>query len=97
MRPVLAYRDMEGNTFFAGPEVVKKINWAGSITEFVLTAPLIIPPVFILGLGGVKRYHFGDGIVMKLSPDGRLQYDTSFTTSHSRFMYGGRLVPPVIH
>ncbi|HJY23430.1 MAG TPA: hypothetical protein VJ279_11115, partial [Hanamia sp.] len=65
-----AFRDYNGNTYFVGSQLIKKVK-IGSIIASVITAPTIIAPIMILG-AGTSKCKLLDANVVKLSSKGTL-------------------------
>ncbi|MET0636711.1 MAG: hypothetical protein ABWZ25_11845 [Chitinophagaceae bacterium] len=82
-----SFRDAEGNTYFAGSAVIKKPKW-GSIFWSVVTAPLVIPPIVIVG-AGLNKYKMMDAIVVSQDGKGTLKVNDDIKADHSKF-YSGR-------
>lgn len=74
-----SFMDHTGNTYFVGNSFVKKPRW-GAITASVITAPLIMPPIFILSLGGTSKARLADPLLVKLDAKGGLTYETPIET-----------------
>lgn len=80
-----AFRDYEGNTYFVGSELIRKVK-IGAIAASVITLPTYILPPLILGIAGTSKCKATDAIVMKLSPKGVLSYDNTIDCSNTRFV-----------
>jgi hypothetical protein len=79
----LSFRDYQGNTYFAGSYIVKRVRWGG-IAAAVVTSPLIITPILILG-SGTTKYKLEDGIMLKQNAKGALTVDKSIPANNTRF------------
>jgi len=94
-----SFRDFEGNTFFAGSELVKKTRWV-AIAASVVTAPLIFPPIFIIGTSGTSKCKLSDVMVIKQNAKGAINFvnsipadNTSYYPASTPFnMYDGRSI-----
>lgn len=78
-----AFRDYNGNTYFVGSQLIKKVK-IGSIVASVLTAPLIVPPIMILA-PGTSKCKLLDANVVKLSSKGTLSLDNTIACVYSSF------------
>jgi outer membrane protein assembly factor BamB len=76
MIPGPSFRDFNGNTYFTGTAVVRKIRW-GALSAAVATAPLLLPPLYILGSTGVKKYQIQDAMLVRQDTTGKLSYENS--------------------
>jgi len=79
-----AFRDFDGNTYFSGSQVIKRPRW-GCIASSIITLPLIIPPPFILGFGGLNKYKVTDALVVKQGDRGTLTLENTIPSKHSGF------------
>ncbi|HZX59385.1 MAG TPA: DUF6770 family protein, partial [Mucilaginibacter sp.] len=79
-----AFRDFKGNTYFTGPEMIRRTRW-GSIASSIITAPLIVPPIWILGFGGTSKCKTTDAMVVKQDGKGELSVENSVPTDHSSY------------
>ncbi len=86
-----AFRDFDGNTYFAGPQMIKKTRW-GCIVSSVITAPLIVPPIWILGGVGLTKCKITDAMLAKQDAKGEFSVENSIPTDHSRYFRGGNAV-----
>jgi hypothetical protein len=92
-----SFKDYQGNTYFAGSSFIKRARW-GSIISSVITAPLIFPPLFILGSNGTQKCKIKDAFLLKQSIKGELVLENSIKGNNSKFypayiptyMYNGR-------
>lgn len=82
-----AFKDYEGNAYFAGTSFKRKPRW-GAIGASVVTAPLVIPPLWILMLTGSQKVQSRDALLFKQDKNGTLSYVNSIPTTHSRYMTG---------
>ncbi|MGN6193405.1 MAG: DUF6770 family protein [Ginsengibacter sp.] len=78
-----AFRDYNGNTYFVGSQLVKKVK-IGSIIASVITAPTIIAPIIILSIG-TSKCKLLDANVVKLSSKGTLSLDNTIACANSKF------------
>jgi hypothetical protein len=69
----ISFRDFQGNTYFAGDGVVKKIK-VGSIVSSTILAPTVILPIWILGFGGTQKAKVGEPMLLKLDAKGALSW-----------------------
>ena len=78
-----AFRDYNGNTYFVGSQLIRKVK-IGTIIASLITAPLIIPPLFILA-PGTSKCKLLDANVVKLSSKGTLSLDNTIACKNSSF------------
>lgn len=81
-----AFRDYQGNTYFAGMTLKRKVK-TGAIISTILTAPFLMPPLFIAG-GGYTKYKFTDAFIMKQLPDGKLATIQNISCKESKYRIG---------
>lgn len=81
------FKDYQGNTFFAGTSYKRKPKW-GAIGAAVVTAPTIIVPLWIIGIGGTQKEQSRDAMIFKQDKKGTFSYVTSIPTAHSRWLPG---------
>ncbi len=79
-----AFRDYNGNTYFVGSELIRRVK-IGAIAASIISIPTILLPPMILGIAGTTKCKTTDAIVMKLSPKGVLTYDYTIDCANSRF------------
>jgi hypothetical protein len=87
MIPGLNFRDYNGNTYFAGSNMSRKTRW-GCIASSVLTSPLIMPPLFILGSAGTSKFRITDGVLLKQDGSGKLTQVSAIEASRGRVLSG---------
>lgn len=68
-----SFKDYEGNTYFVGSGIRKKVK-IGSIISTTLLAPFVIPAVYVAGFGYTK-YAVQDGMIVKQTPKGVITLD----------------------
>lgn len=73
-----AFRDFQGNTWFAANNIHRHPRW-GSITAAVITLPIIFPPLFLLG-PGTHKYSSESVTLVKQDSLGRLTLASSVPT-----------------
>jgi len=78
-----AFRDYNGNTYFVGSQLIKKVK-IGAIIASVITAPTIIAPIMILA-PGTSKCKLLDANVVKLSSKGTLSLDNTIACDNSSF------------
>jgi len=83
------FKDYQGNTYFAGTSYGRKPKW-GAISASVITMPLIIPPLWILGMAGTQKAQPRDAMLFKQNEKGVLSYVNAIPTYHGRY-YNGRI------
>ena len=81
-----AFRDYNGNTYFVGSQLIKKLK-IGCIISSVITLPTIVIPIFILSTGTTKC-KLNNANVLKLSSNGALSLDNTISCADSRFIQG---------
>ena len=79
-----AFRDFNGNTYFTGPQVIRRTRW-GCIASSVITAPLLIPPIWILSAGGTSKCKITDAMLLKQNSKGIVEVDNSIPTDHGSY------------
>jgi len=84
-----AFKDFEGNTYYTGSSLQKKAR-IGSIISTIVTAPLILPPIFIAPFGYTKM-KFSDAMLVKQTPDGKLLYENTIPGNSSKYYSSRRL------
>ena len=71
-----AFKDYNGNTYYVGTAFSKKANWA-IIVPSVITAPLILPPIYLLAAGGTQKGKVKDAVLIKQDQKGKLSFQQS--------------------
>ena len=84
-----SFKDYQGNTYFAGSSFIKRPKWV-AIGFTILTSPLIIPPLAILGMAGTQKAKVTDAILLKQNAKGVLTVDNTIAANNSKF-YMGRI------
>jgi hypothetical protein len=77
-----AIRDYKGNTIYIGTGIARKPKW-GAIIPGIITAPLILPPLFILALGATDGVRGTDAIMIKQDNKGQLSFDNIVPANHT--------------
>jgi hypothetical protein len=90
-----SFKDHEGNTYFAGSEVVKKTK-IGSVVASVVLSPLIFPTFYILAAAGTNKCKVTETALLKLSPKGVLSYENEIPCTDTRFIKGNRSLSPFL-
>lgn len=80
----LSFKDYQGNTYFIGSGVHKKIKW-GAIASSVLTAPFILPPMIIL-MFGTQKCKVQDAVLLKQAPKGALALESTIPTNKTHYV-----------
>jgi len=78
-----SFKDFQGNTWFVGSSFSKSPKW-GSIAWSVVTAPLFLPPPFIL-MFGTSKTKIKSGLLLKMDAKGQLSADNSIPGDKGRF------------
>jgi hypothetical protein len=78
-----SFTDPENNTYFVGTGIKKKTRW-GSIAAAVITAPLLVPPIYIFALGGSVKYRYQDAVILKQDPKGKLSFHANLESNNSK-------------
>lgn len=73
-----SFRDFHGDTWFAAGNIHRHPRW-GSIAGAVITAPLIFPPIFIMGLG-THRYWNESVTLIELDSAGKMKMGGSIAS-----------------
>ena len=87
MWPATSFRDYHGNTYFAGSNLTRKVRW-GCIVSSVITAPLIIPPIYILGSVGTSKFRITDGVLLKQDGDGKISEINAIDANRGKVLIG---------
>ncbi len=77
------FRDYNGNTYFVGSQLMKKVK-IGSIISSVITLPTIIAPIMILG-AGTSKCKLLDANVMKLSSNGKFSLENTIVCRNTGY------------
>ena len=88
-----AFRDYQGNTFFAGSAMRRKVRW-GAIGAEVATAITVFGPAIIAMSSGSRKARLEDGLVVKMNAKGGLSVQNNVTLkptiwapAHAPFTY----------
>jgi hypothetical protein len=73
-----SFRDFHGNTWFAASNIHRHPRW-GSITGAVITAPLIFPPIFFMGMG-THKYWNESVTLIELDSSGKMKLGGSIAS-----------------
>jgi hypothetical protein len=84
VRYVESFKDYQGNTYFTGSSYIKKTKW-GSIAGTVITAPLLVPPIWI-SFFGYSKFKAEDPIFLKQNPKGGITLENSLHANNSGFV-----------
>lgn len=79
-----SFKDYDGNTYFAGSALIKRTRW-GSIASSVILAPLILPPIAILGIAGTTKCKLTDVVLVKQNPKGVIYFDNTVSVDNTHF------------
>lgn len=79
-----AFKDFNGNTYFAGPQVIRKTRW-GSIASTIIVSPLIVPSIWILSANGTSKCKITDAMLVKQDDKGVLSVENSIPADHSSY------------
>jgi hypothetical protein len=79
----LSFKDYQGNTYFIGSGLHKRIKW-GAIISSVLTAPFILPPLCILAFG-TQKCRVQDAVLLKQAPKGGLALEGTIPTYKTHY------------
>jgi hypothetical protein len=96
-----SFRDYNNNTYFVGTELVKKPKFLAALITAAIVIPLAITPptsnlsyllyVPTVGLiSGTKRWRSANTTLLKLTPKGKLSFETSLPAEHSKMVGGGK-------
>lgn len=81
-----AFRDFQGNTYFVGTPVTKRIKW-GSIASSVILAPMVFVSPFILA-SGVEKFKLENAMLLKQNNKGALSFDNTIPCNSTKFAVG---------
>ncbi len=87
MWPGTTFRDYNGNTYFAGSTLTRKVRW-GCIASSVITAPLIVPPLYILGTAGSSKFRITNGVLIKQDVNGKLSEVNAIEATRGKALNG---------
>lgn len=79
-----AFKGFDGNTYFSGSAMIRRVRWGYIISSF-LTSPIIVPPIWILSYGGTAKCKVTDALILKQDDKGSLAIDNIVTTQHGKF------------
>ena len=82
-----AFRDFQGNTYFVGTPVTKRMKW-GSIASSVVLAPLIFVSPVILA-AGVTKFRLENAMLLKQNNKGVLSFDNTIPCNSTKSASGG--------
>jgi hypothetical protein len=82
-----AFRDFDGNTYFVGSPVIKRLKW-GTIASSVILSPLIVISPFILGMGGTQKYKLENAMLLKQNAKGALSFDNTIPCNSTDYALG---------
>jgi hypothetical protein len=87
--PVIShsFRDYNGNTYFSGSELIKKLK-IGTIISCIVLAPLTVIPFTILAVSGTTKCKITNVAVLKLNNKGALSYESEIPCNNSSFTKG---------
>ena len=81
------FKDYQGNTYFVGSSVIRRIKW-GSIVSSVVLAPLfVVSPLILIG-GGTTKCKVTDAMLLKQNTNGTLTYDNTIPCNSTSFRPG---------
>ncbi len=102
-----SFRDYNNNTYFIGTEIKTKPKFLAALITAAIVVPTIIgaPPAALAYLlyvpavaliSGTKRYQATNTSVLKLTPKGKLTYETSLPADRSKAIGGGKAVSRIL-
>ncbi len=71
-----AFRDYQGNTFFAGSALRRKVRPGAIAAEVVTAITVFIPPIIAMSMGS-RKARLGDGLLVKMGAKGGLSLQNS--------------------
>lgn len=80
-------RDFNGNTYFVGSSVAKKVRWGSIAVSTLLLPAIIISPIW-LGSTGTHKYKIKDAAIAKLDAKGNFNFENSIDCNNSQFFHG---------
>jgi hypothetical protein len=80
-----SFKDFQGNTYFVGSGISRKIK-IGSIISTIVTLPLLMPPMFIAG-AGYNKFAIRDAMIVKQTPKGALSLDNTIDGEKVRITF----------
>lgn len=78
-----SFKDFNGNTYYIGSSVDKKVR-VGSIIASVITLPILVPP-FLMSTQGYQKIRMTDAVVVKQNAKGTLTLDKSINTNYTAY------------
>jgi len=82
-----SFKDYQGNTYFMGSSVIRRPKWV-AIGFTVITSPLIIPSLGILGLAGTQKAKVKDAVLIKQSSKGAITFESAIPANNTSFYRG---------
>lgn len=82
-----SFRDFNGNTYFAGSNIRRKIRW-GSIIVAAATSPFIVPPFIVIGATGTLKFKVKDGVILRQDANGKITNVNLIEGSNSQTFHG---------
>jgi hypothetical protein len=78
-----SFKDFEGNTYYIGSSVDKKVK-VGSIIASILTLPILVPP-FLLSSQGYQKVRMTEAVLVKQNIKGMLTLEKSIATNYTGY------------
>lgn len=82
-----SFRDFQGNTYFVGTPVIRRIKW-GTIASSVVLSPFGLISPIILGVGGTQKYKLENAMLLKQNEKGALSFDNTIPCNSTGFTPG---------
>lgn len=82
-----SFRDFQGNTYFAGPAIVKKTKW-GTVAASVILAPLVVVSPILLGGSGTQKFKAEDAMLLKQDAKGALTVENTIPCNSTGYILG---------
>ncbi len=78
-----SFKDFQGNTYFAGSAVIRRTRW-GIVAWSVVTAPLVIPPIALLGFG-TQKTKIREAMLLRQDAKGTLSLENTIPVNNSSY------------
>lgn len=82
-----SFKDYEGNTYYIGSAVDKKVK-VGSVVSTIITLPILVPP-FLISSQGFQKCRMKEAVVVKQNIKGALSLENSIATNYTKFRRAG--------
>lgn len=84
-------RDFQGNTYFVGSSVLKRVRWGSIAVSTLLLPTIIIGPIW-LGTTGTHKYKIKDAMILKMDKKGTLNFDNTIDCNSTGFHHSKEML-----